>query len=137
LGLLRFSRLTAELADDDLEPVGQALLGGSFSRPTPWSPRAKGEVALALFNHFLDKYQVATRTPDVRPVGRWDLAHLHFDDGQSSGDLSPNGGGITLAVVGLPPGAHRRMLQALAMPDAPAAYERAVLAIRVPDTHRD
>ena len=130
-GALRYSRLTAEIDDEAMAQVCTLLTGrtAAFLNAEEFEIRArrKAEIALALFNRFLDKYRVATRKLDVKPIGPWDLALLTFDDGQNSGEVRLYGGGITLPIAGLIPEYQRRVAEALVDPVPNAAYELAAV----------
>jgi hypothetical protein len=127
LGVLRYSRLDFELADSELERLGTILSGDGRPNLGAADYEAKGRVALAICNQFLDKYRMATRKLDIKPIGAWDLTRLHFEDSRASGDLRLYGGAVTLAVAGLSPEDHVRVLNKLADPNSPAAYELAAL----------
>ncbi len=127
LGVLRYSKLSFELSESGLERLSSVLFSEGRPKPGATDHEAKGRIALAVCNQFLDKYRVAARKADVKPLGPWDLARLHFEDGQTSGDLRLYGGGITLSVVGLLPEYHDRVIKRLADPDPPAVYETAAV----------
>jgi hypothetical protein len=126
-GALRYSCLTINLGDEELGQVGEILTGKAKSLLRADDYRRKAELALAVFNRFLDKYRVATRKLDVKPIGPWDLALLRFTDGRNSGEVRLYGGGITLPIAGLIPAAHSSVLSSIADPTPNAAFEIAAV----------
>jgi hypothetical protein len=126
-GALRYSKLTIDLDDEKLAEIGAVLMdkAKSFLRADDF--QGKANVALAIFNRFLEKYRVTTRKLDVKPVGPWDLALLQFDDGRNSGEIRLYGGGITLPVEGLTPKYQQKLHDSLADPEPSATYERAAV----------
>jgi hypothetical protein len=126
-GALRYSRLTIELDDEPLDEIGAVLMGRARSLLRPDDFQGKAEVALAIFNRFIDKYRVTTRKLDVKPIGPWDLALLQFDDGRNSGEFRLYGGGITLPVVGLAQEYQQKLVDNLADPEPGATYELAAV----------
>lgn len=123
LGLARFSRLEAELTEDDLESISQCLLGVSFITLRTLNSGMEGQAALALFNEFLERYRVATRNLDVRSIGHGEPASLYMEDEHITRHVRLYGGGITLPVVGLTPEYQERVVGRLAEYDSPPLYE--------------
>jgi hypothetical protein len=131
-GALRYSKLTTDLDDEQLGQIGAVLTGRASSLIRPDDFEGKAAVVQAVINRFLDKYRVTTRALDVKPIGPWDLALLHFDDGRNSGELRLYGGGITLPPEGQSPDHHQTFLDNLADPEPIASFELAAVdALRV------
>jgi hypothetical protein len=70
MGLLRFTRIEAVLSEDDLPALDRILGGGRLVSRGTSCVNTQAELVLMLFNHFLERYRVATRKPDIRPIGQ-------------------------------------------------------------------
>jgi hypothetical protein len=130
LGAVRYSRLFLDVDDEALDFAGTTLSGRISNFPdmrdVPRGARTRAEVALAIFNRFLDKYRTATRRVDIKPiVPPWDLALLKFDDGRNSGEIRLYGRGLTLPIAGLGKEDQQKVLDELAEPEPNATFELA------------
>lgn len=126
-GLLRFSKLSTTLDDEDISHIGRVLLGGTAFASNIEKPEIRGRCALAVFNQFLDRYRAATRKQDIRPIRPGDLARLYQSDQAVIGEHSLYGGGFTLPVVGINPEAQQRVEVRLLSLESPARYELGAL----------
>lgn len=131
LGLLRFSRLSFALDEPVEDRLERCFFADILRARNANLHQRSVEVALAVCNHFLDKYRALTRQPEVRPLGNNDLALLRYEDERTTSDVRLYGGGIRLPMVGFTAVGHDALLASLAREEEPPAYELAILdAIR-------
>lgn len=127
MGLLRFTRLEAELNFDDLRSLAHTFGGGQVASLHVSDVEAQGRLVLQLFNQFLDRYRIANRAPDVRPIGPTDLAFMRVEDDRHTSDFRLYGGGIGAPMTRLSSASQEKVERSLAAPDGPATYELSAL----------
>lgn len=122
-GILRHSRLSFMLGVSELEQLERSFFGALFRKRSLDAQTIKIQVALAVANHFLDKYRSVTKIPYVRPLSEGDLARLTFTDESTRAEIRLYGGGITLPIAGLSESARTQFAQTLAAEDEPYPFE--------------
>jgi len=123
LGILRHSKLSFMLGASELEHLERSFFGALFEKRNLDAQTIKTQVALAVCNHFLDKYRSVTKVPYVRSLGEGDLARLTFTDEFTRAEIRLYGGGITLPIAGLSENARAQFVQTLAAEDEPYPFE--------------
>lgn len=123
MGLLRFTTLEGTFTEKELKTLDHVLGGGRFLSRGVSNIEIQAQLVLMLFNHFLERYRVATRKLDIRSVGEWDLASMRVEDNNHSALIRLYGGGITLPIAGLSAEYQDRVKQSLAAPNRPSEYE--------------